>query len=176
MVAKAYHEGFWSAAPLRQEACREYLTAREHAKSYSTPRGARRRRRMLRKPMLEGPAQSQVHPCPVYMPLPTRPVLRALHLGLRDRGFAKKSWRRDTSDCYDNNQKRLISAAEPDLMANDPTRVLMRQLLGAVAQYDKSQLVRSSEARGYGSARVRAAAKGENHSATTRMRRKRWTT
>jgi DNA invertase Pin-like site-specific DNA recombinase len=26
-------------------------------------------------------------------------------------------------------------------MENDPTRVLMRQLLGAVAQYDKSQIV-----------------------------------
>ena len=26
-------------------------------------------------------------------------------------------------------------------MANDPTRVLMRQLMGAVAQYDKSQIV-----------------------------------
>jgi DNA invertase Pin-like site-specific DNA recombinase len=35
----------------------------------------------------------------------------------------------------------LISVAEPDLMANDPTRILMRQLLGAVAQYDKSQIV-----------------------------------
>lgn len=35
----------------------------------------------------------------------------------------------------------LISAAEPDLMAKDATRVLMRQLLGAVAQYDKSQIV-----------------------------------
>lgn len=35
----------------------------------------------------------------------------------------------------------LISAAEPDLMATDPTRVLMRQLLGAVSQYDKSQIV-----------------------------------
>jgi DNA invertase Pin-like site-specific DNA recombinase len=35
----------------------------------------------------------------------------------------------------------LISATEPDLMANDPTRILMRQLLGAVAQYDKSQIV-----------------------------------
>lgn len=35
----------------------------------------------------------------------------------------------------------LISVQEPDLMANDPTRVLMRQLLGAVAQYDKSQIV-----------------------------------
>jgi len=35
----------------------------------------------------------------------------------------------------------LISATEPDLMAKDPTRILMRQLLGAVAQYDKSQIV-----------------------------------
>ena len=34
-----------------------------------------------------------------------------------------------------------MSVAEPDLMANDPTRVLMRQLMGAVAQYDKSQIV-----------------------------------
>jgi DNA invertase Pin-like site-specific DNA recombinase len=35
----------------------------------------------------------------------------------------------------------LLSVAEPDLMASDPTRVLMRQLMGAVAQYDKSQIV-----------------------------------
>lgn len=35
----------------------------------------------------------------------------------------------------------LVSVAEPDLMANDPTRVLMRQLMGAVAQYDKSTIV-----------------------------------
>jgi DNA invertase Pin-like site-specific DNA recombinase len=35
----------------------------------------------------------------------------------------------------------LVSAAEPDLMAKDPTRILMRQLMGAVAQYDKSQTV-----------------------------------
>ena len=35
----------------------------------------------------------------------------------------------------------LISVAEPDLMANDPTRILMRPLMGAVAQYDKSQIV-----------------------------------
>jgi len=39
------------------------------------------------------------------------------------------------------NGFELVSAAEPDLMASDPTRVLMRQLLGAVAQYDKSQIV-----------------------------------
>jgi DNA invertase Pin-like site-specific DNA recombinase len=35
----------------------------------------------------------------------------------------------------------LISVAEPDLMASDPTRILMRQLMGAVAQYDKNQIV-----------------------------------
>ena len=35
----------------------------------------------------------------------------------------------------------LISVAEPDLMASDPTRILMRQMMGAVAQYDKSQIV-----------------------------------
>jgi len=35
----------------------------------------------------------------------------------------------------------LVSVQEPDLMATDSTRVLMRQLLGAVAQYDKSQIV-----------------------------------
>src|SRR5665213_1292595 len=35
----------------------------------------------------------------------------------------------------------IISVSEPDLMASDPTRVLMRQLMGAVAQYDKSQIV-----------------------------------
>jgi DNA invertase Pin-like site-specific DNA recombinase len=35
----------------------------------------------------------------------------------------------------------LISVAEPDLMAGDPTRIPMRQLMGAVAQYDKSQIV-----------------------------------
>ena len=35
----------------------------------------------------------------------------------------------------------LVSVAEPDLMASDPTRILMRQLMGAVAQYDKNQIV-----------------------------------
>jgi DNA invertase Pin-like site-specific DNA recombinase len=48
----------------------------------------------------------------------------------------------------------LISVAEPDLMSSDPTRVLMRQLMGAVAQYDKSQIV--AKLRG---ARIRMKAK-----------------
>lgn len=35
----------------------------------------------------------------------------------------------------------LVSVEEPDLMANDPTRILVRQMMGAVAQYEKSQIV-----------------------------------
>jgi DNA invertase Pin-like site-specific DNA recombinase len=36
----------------------------------------------------------------------------------------------------------LISVSEPDLMVGDPTRILMRQLMGgAVAQHGKSQIV-----------------------------------
>jgi site-specific DNA recombinase len=35
----------------------------------------------------------------------------------------------------------LLSVAEPDLMESDPTRILMRQLMGAVAEYDKNQIV-----------------------------------
>ena len=35
----------------------------------------------------------------------------------------------------------LISAAEPDLMASDPTRILVRQMMGAIAQYDKANIV-----------------------------------
>jgi DNA invertase Pin-like site-specific DNA recombinase len=35
----------------------------------------------------------------------------------------------------------LVSVAEPDLMANDPTRILVRQMMGAVAQYEKAQIV-----------------------------------
>jgi len=39
------------------------------------------------------------------------------------------------------NGFELVSAAEPDLMANDPTRILVRHMMGAVAQYEKSQIV-----------------------------------
>ncbi len=35
----------------------------------------------------------------------------------------------------------LISVYEPDLGSTDPTRVLMRQIMGAVAQYDKAMIV-----------------------------------
>ena len=39
------------------------------------------------------------------------------------------------------NGFELVSVQEPDLMASDPTRVLTRQLMGAVAQYEKCQIV-----------------------------------
>jgi len=39
------------------------------------------------------------------------------------------------------NGFELISVLEPDLMADDPSRKLMRQLFGAVAEYEKSMLV-----------------------------------
>jgi DNA invertase Pin-like site-specific DNA recombinase len=35
----------------------------------------------------------------------------------------------------------LISAYEPDLCQDDPTRKLMRQIMGAIAEYDKSMIV-----------------------------------
>ena len=50
----------------------------------------------------------------------------------------------------------LLSVAEPDLMATDPGRVFMRQVMGAVAQLDKASLV--SKLAG---ARARKAARGE---------------
>ena len=35
----------------------------------------------------------------------------------------------------------LISAAEPDLLEDDPTRKLMRQVFGAIAEYEKTMIV-----------------------------------
>ncbi len=35
----------------------------------------------------------------------------------------------------------LISVHEPDLLQDDPTRTLLRQMMGAVAQYEKTMLV-----------------------------------
>jgi DNA invertase Pin-like site-specific DNA recombinase len=50
----------------------------------------------------------------------------------------------------------LLSVAEPDLMAADPGRTFMRQILGAVAQLDKDSLVAK-----LAGARARKAARGE---------------
>jgi len=35
----------------------------------------------------------------------------------------------------------LVSVAEPDLCSTDPSRILMRQIFGAIAQYDKAMIV-----------------------------------
>lgn len=35
----------------------------------------------------------------------------------------------------------VISVAEPDLCSDDPSRVMMRQIFGAIAQYEKSMIV-----------------------------------
>lgn len=48
----------------------------------------------------------------------------------------------------------LISVMEPDLLQSDPTRILMRQVFGAIAQYEKAMIV--AKLRG---ARERAKAK-----------------
>jgi DNA invertase Pin-like site-specific DNA recombinase len=35
----------------------------------------------------------------------------------------------------------LVSATEPDLLGDDPSRILMRQIFGAFAQYEKAMIV-----------------------------------
>ena len=50
----------------------------------------------------------------------------------------------------------LISVAEPDLCSDDPSRKLMRQIMGAIAEYDKAMIVLKLRA-----ARQRIRAKGE---------------
>lgn len=35
----------------------------------------------------------------------------------------------------------LISVTEPDLLENDPSRVMMRQIFGAISQYEKAMIV-----------------------------------
>jgi DNA invertase Pin-like site-specific DNA recombinase len=54
------------------------------------------------------------------------------------------------------NGFELVSTAEPDLMADDPTRKLMRQIMGGLAEYDKSQIVLKLAA-----SRARIRARGE---------------
>ena len=48
----------------------------------------------------------------------------------------------------------LISAYEPDLCSDDPSRKLMRQIMGAIAEYDRAMIVQKLRA-----ARVRKKAK-----------------
>ncbi|HEX5426579.1 MAG TPA: recombinase family protein [Candidatus Acidoferrales bacterium] len=50
----------------------------------------------------------------------------------------------------------LVSCYEPDLCSNDPTRKLIRQVIGAIAEYDKAMTVQKLRA-----ARQRKSARGE---------------
>lgn len=50
----------------------------------------------------------------------------------------------------------LISAAEPDLCVDDPSRKLMRQIMGSIAEYDRTMIVLKTRA-----ARERIRARGE---------------
>jgi DNA invertase Pin-like site-specific DNA recombinase len=43
---------------------------------------------------------------------------------------------------FQRNSWELISTEEPDLCSTHPTRVFIRQVLGAVAQYDRAMIVR----------------------------------
>ena len=36
---------------------------------------------------------------------------------------------------------QLLSVAEPDLLQDDPSRKLMRQIFGAIAEYEKTMIV-----------------------------------
>ncbi len=42
---------------------------------------------------------------------------------------------------FQRKQLHLVSVSEPDLLSDDPSRVLMRQMLGAFFQYEKTLLV-----------------------------------
>ena len=55
-----------------------------------------------------------------------------------------------------HNGFELVSTCEPDLMADDPTRKLMRQIMGSVAEYDKRCIVLKLAA-----SRARIRARGE---------------
>jgi len=35
----------------------------------------------------------------------------------------------------------LLSTCEPDLLSNDPSRILFRQIVGAVSQFDRSMII-----------------------------------
>jgi DNA invertase Pin-like site-specific DNA recombinase len=42
---------------------------------------------------------------------------------------------------FQKNGFEIISVAEPDLCSDDPSRVLLRQFMGAIAEYDKKMIV-----------------------------------
>ena len=68
----------------------------------------------------------------------------------------------------------LVSVTEPDLLQDDPSRKLMRQILGAIAEYEKTMIVMKLRgARNRMKAR-RAAARGVSRAGTIRARSASW--
>src|ERR1019366_8767454 len=43
---------------------------------------------------------------------------------------------------FSANEFKLASTAEPDMCSDDPTRVLLRQMMGCFAQYERTMIVR----------------------------------
>ena len=68
----------------------------------------------------------------------------------------------------------LVSVHEPDLLQDDPTRTLLRQMMGATAQYEKAMLV--LKLRGARNRMKAAGGQGKEHGLSDQMRAKlkRW--
>ena len=80
--------------------------------------------------------------------LDNRPALQDLMAALHANG----------TKLVQRNQFEIISVVEPDLCGNDPTRKLMRQILGAFSEYEATMIV--VKLRG---ARIRAKAQDPNY-------------
>ena len=50
-------------------------------------------------------------------------------------------FRRPSFVICNNNGFELLSVAEPDLLQDDPTRIVMRPIFGAIAEYEKTMIV-----------------------------------
>jgi DNA invertase Pin-like site-specific DNA recombinase len=95
--------------------------------------------------------------------LTNRPALAEMMVDLEKNGYGVKSVIVEKLDRiardlmvqetilqeFRENGVRLISAMEgSDLLDNDPTRILVRQILGAISEYEKAMLFKSSVWRG----------------------------
>lgn len=85
--------------------------------------------------------------------LENRPALQELYLALNDGGtkviliekldrLARDLMIQETMIAdFKKHGFELVSASEPDLCSEEPSRILMRQIFGAVAQYDRAMIV-----------------------------------
>lgn len=85
--------------------------------------------------------------------LENRPALQQLYLALNDSEtkviliekldrLARDLMIQETMIAdFKKHGYELVSASEPDLCSEEPSRILMRQIFGAVAQYDRAMIV-----------------------------------